>query len=45
MVLCALVIVGLHTWRKPEFGVDEDRRFGRRGELIAMAVGGAALGF
>ncbi|GGX47365.1 TSUP family transporter [Streptomyces noursei] len=45
VVLCALVIVGLYTWRKPEFGVDEDRRFGRRGELIAMAVGGAAIGF
>jgi uncharacterized membrane protein YfcA len=45
VVLCALVVVGLYTWRKPNFGVEENRRFTPRGELLAMAVGGAAIGF
>jgi uncharacterized protein len=45
VVLAALVVVGLYTWRRPELGVRHAPRFGRRHQLLAMAAGGAVIGF
>ncbi len=45
VVLVALVGVGLYTWRKPELGAAEAPRFGRWAGRLAMAGGGAVIGF
>jgi uncharacterized membrane protein YfcA len=45
VVLVALVVVGLYTWRRPELGAVHAPRFARRTQGAVMAAGGAAIGF
>ena len=45
VVLAALLLVGIYTWRKPELGADHRPRFGRHGQIALMIAGGAVIGF
>ncbi|QIZ36384.1 TSUP family transporter [Saccharopolyspora sp. ASAGF58] len=45
VVLVALALVGVYTWRKPELGSADVPRFERRIQLLVMLVGGAVIGF
>lgn len=45
VVLIALAIVGVYTWRKPDLGAVEAPRFARSAQLAAMLAGGAIIGF
>ncbi|GAA4017640.1 sulfite exporter TauE/SafE family protein [Allokutzneria multivorans] len=45
VVLCALVGVGLYTWRKPEFGAEDAERLSRARTLMVMLGGGVVIGF
>lgn len=45
VVLAAIVVVAVHTWRKPDLGSVDAPRFGRRGQLAVMLLGGVLLGF
>ena len=45
VVLVALVVVGVHTWRKPDLGSVHAPRFARRLQLALMLLGGAVIGF
>ncbi|MGQ0573322.1 MAG: TSUP family transporter [Pseudonocardia sp.] len=45
VVLVALVVVGIYTWRRPELGVTHAPRFGRGPQLAVLVAGGSAIGF
>ncbi|SDY74974.1 hypothetical protein SAMN05216215_103422 [Saccharopolyspora shandongensis] len=45
IVLVALAVVGIYTWRKPELGSSDAPRFERRAQLLVMLAGGALIGF
>jgi len=45
VVLGALVVVGLYTWRRPGLGVTHAPRFGRGAQLAVLVAGGATIGF
>lgn len=45
VVLVALIAVGVYTYRRPELGVHHVPRLRRRIQLVALLVGGAAIGF
>ncbi|WP_233576010.1 sulfite exporter TauE/SafE family protein [Saccharopolyspora rhizosphaerae] len=45
VVLVALVVVDVHTWRRPDLGSVDAPRFVRRGQLVQMLLGGAVTGF
>ncbi|MGW3472434.1 TSUP family transporter [Saccharopolyspora sp. NPDC000995] len=45
VVLVALGLVGVHTWRKPELGPADVPGFQRRTQLLVMLAGGAVIGF
>lgn len=45
VVLVALAVVGVYTWRRPDLGSVEAPRFTRSAQLVAMLAGGALIGF
>ncbi|PKW14894.1 TSUP family transporter [Saccharopolyspora spinosa] len=45
VVLVALGLVGVPTWRKPELGSADSPRFQRRAQLLVMLAGGAVIRF
>ncbi|AUS80033.1 hypothetical protein C1701_18720 [Actinoalloteichus sp. AHMU CJ021] len=45
VVLVALVVVGVYTWRRPSLGSVEAPRFGRRHQILLASLGGATIGF
>jgi hypothetical protein len=45
VVLVALILVGLYTWRRRDLGVTHAPRFGRRNRLLAILAGGSLIGF
>ncbi|MFB9909264.1 TSUP family transporter [Allokutzneria oryzae] len=45
VVLCALVSVGVYTWRRPGFGAEDSPRHSRLTRLLVMLGGGVVIGF
>ncbi|QUH01036.1 TSUP family transporter [Saccharopolyspora erythraea] len=45
VVLVALVLVGIYTWRKPDLGTAHAPRFQARTQVLVMIAGGAVIGF
>lgn len=44
VVLLAVVVVGLYTWRRPDVGTVAGERLRHRARLAAMVAGGAVIG-